>query len=107
MSQRTATILSGQTTSNAVDLRVGKIVSFYFGAFTGTAMTFISAPTEDGPFVDVYDDDNNILTITVGPNRCVPITNSVKSLAAAGMAWAKLISGSTEVAERTVEVISK
>ena len=105
MIQRTATIANGQTSSDEIDLRDAKIITIYMpAAFDGTTMTFTTAPTAGGTHVPLTDDAGTAISITVAVSQAIVITDSVKSLAVAGLAYTKLVSGSSETAERTIQV---
>lgn len=75
-------------------------------AFTGTAMTFKAASTVDGTFVVVKDDAGADVSITVAASRWIGLSPTVMGKLAA-FRFLKLVSGSTELAARTIEIVSK
>lgn len=75
---KTATIASGATESDAVELR-----SFAGGGyalpstFDGTTLTFKVCSTEDGTFQTLYDQYGSALSITVAASRSFPLPQEI------------------------------
>jgi hypothetical protein len=97
----TATILSGQTESSAIDV-LGKVLVGIItpAALTGTAFTL--KVSQDGTtFRDYYNTSGSQVSITVGTNRHIGIVSNDFG----GIRWIKLVSGSAEGADRNITVI--
>ena len=100
----TATIASGQTVSDVVDLGDSLVLGLQFATMTGTAMTF--QVSQDGEtYVALKDESGNSVSITIASNTAVSIADSAKFLAP--WRYVKLVSGSAEGAERSVKVSFK
>lgn len=100
----TATIANGQTKSGAVDLG-GRTLQGIFtpGALTGTALTFEAAPTADGTYVPVRKEDGSAYTLTVAASRYTRVDATLF----AGLRFIKVVSGSSEGAERVLNLSSR
>jgi hypothetical protein len=98
------TIANGQTTSDAFDTEHYKVGALHFGTMTGTTMTFEAAEKVDGTYRQLVDDSGAAISITVTDDRATGLTSNAASMAIAGVRWLKLVSGSSEGAERTIGV---
>jgi hypothetical protein len=100
-----ATILSGQTVSNALDLHEGRLSGVNMpAAFTGTTIK-IKASTDGGTtFNTVTKPDGTDITLTVAANKFVAFTDDIKA-ALRGVRRIQLVSGSAEAADRVVTVV--
>lgn len=94
------TISSGQTVSNAVDLRGHDMLAFILpAAFTGTTIRFQMSPTAiDGTYYDCYNIGNVAMEATVTQGRAY----FIEPQDLAGIRFIKLVSGSAEGADRTI-----
>lgn len=106
---RTATILSGQTTSTAVDMRgyAGGVFQMP-AAFTGTTIKFRgsldtgdTAPA-DGTFDYLKDAAGEHVTRTVAVDSGG--IHSLPSAESFGVNWLKFVSSASEGADRTIKV---
>lgn len=94
----TATIASGDTTSNAVDLSNGTITGLSMpAAFTGTALTF-QVSMDGATYQLLYDSTNTLESMTVAQGRAYSVNPSVF----AGWLYVKLVSNVAEGAARAV-----
>lgn len=100
----TATIANSGTVSDALDIGQFRLMAFQFATMTGTTMTFQASATEDGTYVAVYDDAGNAVSVTVTDDAVVAMTGSIAA-ALAPCRFIKLVSGSSEAAERTIKVL--
>lgn len=105
--ETTFTIASSGTTSEARRIKGSKVFAFIFGTMTGTTLTFTVSNSYDGTYVPLYDDAGNQISITVTDDACVGITSSAASMALASVEWVKVVSGSSEAAERTITMLSR
>lgn len=95
-----AVIAASGTKTAAVDLRGMTLVGFYLPAtFTGTAVTF-EASADNSTFISVRDGAGNALSKTVAQNQFIPLDPALFL----GIQYLKLVSGSTEGAERTIKL---
>jgi len=101
---RSVVISSGGTTSGAIELEGGAtLVGIRMpSAFTGTAMTFTESTSTTGTFQAVYDSAGQI-SLTVAASRTIMIDPARTR----GLRFIKLVSGSSEGADRTIQVIIK
>lgn len=104
---KTATIATGATTSGAISLAGMKVFALSFGTMTGTAMTFTASDSPEGTFRALYDDAGNAISLTIASDRVVGVTSNAASMALAGCNWIKLVSGSTEAAEREITLLGR
>lgn len=103
----TATIANGATTSDVVHLRDHAMVGLIMpAAFTGTTITFTASDSPTGTFVPVYDSDGNQISVAVAVSRALGLSGA-EADALAPFQFVKLVSGSTEGAERLVIVVKK
>lgn len=99
--EQTATIANGQTTSDAINCLGKSIVGLIMpAAFTGTTLT-IQSSFDGSTFKDAYDGFGNQITINVGTSRHIHL--SCGDFLATK--YIKLVSGSSEGAEREITVI--
>ena len=104
---RTATILINDTTSDVVPLRARMVVGFIMpAAFTGTTITFTGCATVDGTFVGIRDSNNNPVSVTVVVSTGYGLSGA-EADAVAAFPFIRLVSGSTEVAARSITVLMK
>jgi hypothetical protein len=93
-----AVIPISSTTSAAVDTQGGSLVGLVMpAAFTGSSVTFQVSP-DNVTFSDYYDTDGNAVTVQVGASRYIGIVRDDF----ANARYIKIVSGSTEAAERTI-----
>ena len=99
----TVTIANGATVSS--ELRVGYRTSVVAivtpAALTGTAVTF-QGSVDGSTFVPVYNEATQY-SVNVSTSRYVALNRSVLS----GLQSLKIVSGSAEAADRTIQVILK
>lgn len=96
-------IANGATASEAIPVDDVSSGSFSIpAAFTGTAVTFTGSDTADGTFVAIYNASNAAVSITVAINRAYPLPAECF-----GFKFIKIVSGSSEAAERTIKVTTK
>ncbi len=100
-----ATIASGATTSGAVELPAGvSLLGLRMpSAFTGTAITLTESNSLTGTYQAVYDNTGSQLSFVVAASRTVTIDPSLTI----GLRFIKLVSGSSEAADRTVKLITR
>lgn len=99
----TVTIALNGTTSSVLDLRSKGLVGFLMpAAFTGTVITF-SGSMDNVTFGALYNADNTQFSITVAVDRfyCLNPADFV------GVRYIKFVSGSTELAARTIAVSTR
>ena len=98
-----AIIAASGTTSAAVELGRQRIVALQTpAALTGTTITFTACLTADGTFLPVYDDAGTAYSVTVSTSRHIYVDE--RKLWAAP--FIKLVSGSSEAAERTITLMT-
>lgn len=96
---RNATIANAATTSDAIALGGMCLVGILLRAFTGTALTFTVCDTIDGTFVPLKSTTSgSALSYTVAQNGYFAIDPT----AFQGVQFLKIVSGSSEAAERTL-----
>lgn len=101
---KTATILNGQTTSAEIDLYGTQLAGLFMpAAFTGTSIKISAAATSGGTFMPVQSSGADF-SLTVAASKYVPIENLAIM---AGVRFIKLISGSTEAADRTITLSTR
>ena len=100
-----AIIPSGQTTSQEIDLSGNTLCGFFLpSAFTGATLSIQATTVSGGAYQTVEADEfgSGDYTITVTPNRFVPITNLA---IIAGLRFIKLVSASNEAGARMVPLV--
>lgn len=104
MADKTAVIASGQTTSGAIDLVGTALVGLFMpSAFTGTAVTFTAAATLTGTYLAVTDSTGAAVSATVAASKYVALSPTTF----AGLRYVKLVSGSSEGADRTITLATR
>jgi hypothetical protein len=94
-----AVIASGQTKSGVIDLSGCVLVGILTpAALTGTSFSFEASTAADGTFLPVYDISGNPVSVDVGTSRFIAILPSDL----AGIQYLKLVSGSSEGAQRII-----
>lgn len=107
---KTATILSGASQSNAIDLEGYPLSALHMPAAWDTAsITFLSAPTLDGTYQPVYADGIEV-NEPAAAARCIPIASN--ALALASIRFIKLRSGTAgtpvnQTADRVITLALK
>lgn len=97
------TIASSGTDSQAIDLFGMNMVGILFPSeMTGTSMTF-KASVDGSNYYTCYDSAGSAVSLTVTADGYVLLTPSDF----AGVRYIKLVSGSSEGAERTIKVIMR
>ena len=97
----TVTIANAGTTSTAIDCRSCTIVGIIIpSAFTGTSLTF-TASDDNSTFRDLYNSHGAQYYCVVAVDRHIALELSDFMCAR----YFKLVSGSTEGAERTITVV--
>ena len=97
----TVTIASSETDSTAIDCGGMVFTGFILPAtFTGTAVTF-KVSDDNSTFYALKGSDGNDISYTVAQGNAYAVENAVLF---AGWRWIKIISGSSEGAERTIKV---
>jgi YD repeat-containing protein len=98
---QTATILNGATTSDAVNVDSKIVTGIDLGAtLTGTTLGF-SHSVDGTTYRVAYDDSGSIIAWTVAGGRFLTFNPPLM-----GYKWIKLISGSSEGGDRTLQVVS-
>lgn len=93
------TIAISQTDSSEVDLRGMTLCGIHLpAAFTGTALTFKAATASGGTFQSVVDGAGAAVSKTVAQGQYVKLDPADF----AGIQFIKIVSGSSEAAERTL-----
>jgi len=99
------TVTIAQSGTDSSELRVGfrsSVVGIVTpAALTGTAVTF-KASVDGATFVPVYNEGTQY-SVNVGTSRYVALNQSVLR----GIQSLKIVSGSSEAAERTIQVVMK
>jgi hypothetical protein len=105
-SKASATIAISATTSNAVSVGQSTVVGVEFpAAFTGATVSFTTCDTFDGTYLPLYDTANALVTVTKTGAAGIASINprTVEGL----LPYVKVVSASTEAAERAVKLIIK
>jgi hypothetical protein len=98
-----AVIPNSGTISAAVDLVGTGLVAIQLpAAMTGTAISF-QGSADGTTFGAIHDGAGAAVSITIAANLVVVVPSSITN----GSRWLKLVSGSTEAAERTIKLITK
>lgn len=101
-SSTTVTIASGQTTSQAIDVGEWLIAGIRTpAALTGTTMTFTGATKEAGTYLAIRDSAGTAISVTVSADDHIVIEPQTF----AGVQWIKLVSGSSEAADREITLV--
>lgn len=103
---RTATIASGATTSDAIDLGDYTLAALHLpAAFTGTAITVTTAPTLTGTYQALYADASAVSLAVAASRTVAPVGDEADAIAS--VRFIKLVSGSAELAARTITLTLK
>lgn len=98
----TVTIANNATTSSAIDCRKMQLVGFYTpAALTGTAWSLQAS--HDGTNFFTVLDEGDAYSKTMAASRYI----SVKPQLTAGMHYVKIVSGSTELGERSLVAVKR
>lgn len=102
--QTTATIAISTTTSNVIDcVRNGPMANLLMpAAFTGTTITFLISNEEGGTYVALHKDGSDV-SVAVAASKGVWLDPFIFY----GLKYIKIVSGSTEVAARTITVVHR
>jgi len=99
----TATIASSGTTSDEIDLSDSTLCGIIIpSAITGATMTVTASPTSGGTFSTVYKDGAD-LSFTIAASKYVVM----QPADFAGCKYIKLVSASSEGAERSITVVTR
>lgn len=100
--EQTVIIASGQTASATIDCRKQQLVGFYTpAALTGTTWSLQSS--HDGVNFFTALDEGDTYSKPMAASRYI----SVKPSLTAGMQFVKIVSGSTEAAQRSLVVVTR
>ncbi|MCP5362084.1 MAG: hypothetical protein H6908_05580 [Hyphomicrobiales bacterium] len=100
----TITIASGQTTSDAVDLRGTTLIAIQMpGSWTSADISF-QASIDGSTFYDVYDSQGVAVTYAAGASQLISVHNVA---AMAGLRYLKLVSSAAQGADRSLTLISR
>lgn len=103
MANNKVTIPISTTTSNEINLNRRTLVGLIMPAvFTGTAITFLAYRAASDSFVAVHDAAGAAVSITVAADRHIVIPPNTLN----GVSRIKLVSGSSEAAERVIELVT-
>ncbi len=100
VNQVIATILSGATVSNAVDLGEMAIVGMQNTTLTSTAFTF-QASADGVTYVAVKNTAGSSYSVTVASDTYTVIPPADL----AGIRWLKVVAGTSEGADRTIKLV--
>jgi hypothetical protein len=98
----TATITSGQTSTGAIEISGAAFIGLEMpAAFTGTTISF--TVSRDGTtFAALYDEFNTLVSMTVAASRNYELPASLTT-----WGYMKIVSGSSEGADRTLGIALK
>ncbi len=103
--QVSATIANGATTSGEVDLPDGyDLVGIFAPVCTGVALTFTAAAAAGGTFVAVADGANSAISKTISGTAHYM---ALDPLLFQGLQFIKLVSGSSEGADRVFTLVMR
>lgn len=98
-----ATIASGQTTSAAIEVNGLAVVGIILpAAMTGTSLT-LQASVDGTNFYTIADSNNTNVTVTYGASKMIYLNSQIT----AGVESIKLVSGSSEGADRAFTLIMR
>lgn len=101
--QIATTIANSTTTSGEIDLGGTQLVGIQLPAtMTGTAMTFTAALVSGGTYQAVQDGTGSAISKTISGGKYIGIDPTLFR----GVRFIKLVSGSSEGADRAITVIS-
>lgn len=99
-----AVIASSGTTSGEQDLDGNTLCGLMMpAAFTGVAITFLVSLTTGGTFNALTKDDGSAYSVTVAASKYVALDYTKF----AGVRYVKIVSGSSEGADRTVNLVAR
>lgn len=102
---QTVTILSGQTTSDAIDLQGHTLCGFIIpAAITSTSMTMTMSQSFTGTYVTVQDGEGADLSFAIAASKYIPVPNLALTT---GLNNIKLVGGSAEGADRSIVIVSR
>ncbi len=97
-------ISASGTTSNAIDLGGTALCGVYIpSGFQGTSITFQAATAIDGSFVAVKGKDGQNISATVAASQYTALDPADF----AGVRFLKIVSGTTESAQRTLKLAAR
>lgn len=102
LTMTTVVIPSGGTTSSPADLAGYTLVGMKYGTMTGTAITYTMSETKTGTYVAVKNSSGAVST-TVADDEYLALDPANFR----GIQYIKLVSGSSEAADRTVTLFLK
>ena len=97
------TIANAATTSAEIDLEDYCLVGLKYATMTGTTLTATCSNAKAGTFVALNGADNAAWSITIGDDRFVDLTQGGEAIC--GCRFMKLVSGSSEAAARTLQLV--
>ena len=98
------TISSGTTTSPEIDLGGTDLVGIMLPAtMTGTTMTFTAATATGGTYQAVQDGTGSAISKTISGGKYIAIDPTLLH----GVRYLKLVSGSSEGADRAITIVSR
>ena len=101
-SELTAVIAISGTVSAAVDLVGTGLVAIQLPTMTGTAISF-QGSADGTTYTAIHDGAGAAVSITTATDTCTVVPESITR----GFRFIKLVSGSTEAAERTIKLITR
>jgi hypothetical protein len=97
---KTATIASGASTSEAIDLGGCDLCGLFIPSnFDGTTLTITASTAIDGTYVTVQDGEGTDFTITTAASKYAPIADLTFVV---GLRYIKLVSGTSQSVSDTV-----
>lgn len=101
----TATIATGGTTSEAVDLHGCELCGVFLpSTFDGTTLTLLAAPTADGTYVAVENGAASPANVTItatAASKYAPLAAADRD-AVRGLRFMKFVAGSTQTTTDTI-----
>ena len=99
-----ATITSGNTDSSAVDVAENGVCGLEIpSAFTGSSISFKVTSNPNGTYQTLTNSDGTTYTLTVAAGKNI----IVRPINLAGWRFMKLVSGSTESADRKINIMAR
>lgn len=100
---RTITIDVDETESQPFDLGELTLLGIFLpDDLTATAITFRASPSVDGTYVDVFDDEGNPISVTVGAGTYVALDPSIF----AGIPFIQLVGDSPQSTTPAVIIVA-
>lgn len=98
-------ILSGQTTSAAIDLNGRTLCGFIMpAALTGTALSITASDSLTGTYLTLQDGDGADFSLAIAASKWIPINNVNLT---ASLRFIKLVSNASEGADRTIKIAKR